>query len=367
MRKVELGVFMPVGSNGFLMSKRTPRYHPTFELHRQIAEIAEDVGLDYLFWMGKWMGFGGATGFWEKTIEPMSMASALAPLTTRLKLFTTINPLLFHPAVAAKVIATIDNISGGRFGINIVTGNTLEELEQMGLVPEGYGDYRYEYADEWVRVMKMLWSQERSTFEGRFFKLDNCVSDPKPLSKPYPKIVSAGLSGEGMAFAAKHSDYQFVGIRGEDVARMRAAAAEQGRAVKVVTSMMLLHGETDAAAEKEFAAIRDDLDTEALENLIASFERDNRDSYKDRTSYLRQPNTVGFGSGFPVIGAPDTMAEKLCQLIVESGIDGIQFTFVDFVKDLKFFGQVVLPKLKTLLARHDIVVADAAPPKAAAA
>jgi len=366
MRKVELGVFMPVGSNGFLMSKRTPRYHPTFELHRDIAQVAEDIGLDYLFWMGKWMGFGGASGFWENTIEPISMASALAPLTTRLKLFATINPLLFHPAVAAKIISTVDNISGGRFGINVVTGNTLEELEQMGIVPDGYSDYRYEYADEWLSVAKMLWSEERSTFKGRFFTLDNCVSNPKPLSKPYPKIVSAGLSGDGMAFAAKHSDYQFVGLRPADVLRMRAAAAAQGREVKVVTSMFLVHGETDAAADREFEAIRDDLDVEAVENLIRSFERDNRDSYKDRTSHLRQPNTVGFGSGTPVTGSPDTMAQKLCEMIVESGIDGIQFTFVDFVKDLKFFGTEVLPKLKSMLARHDIVVADA-PAMAAAA
>jgi len=75
---------------------------------------------------------------------------------------------------------------------------------------------------------------------------------------------------------------------------------------------------------------------------------------------------VGFGSGTPVVGAPDTMAEKLAQLIVESGIDGIQFTFVDFVKDLKFFGAVVLPKLKALLAGHDIVVADAPAARVAA-
>ena len=366
MRKVELGVFMPVGSNGFLMSKRTPRYHPTFELHHQIAQVAEDIGLDYLFWMGKWMGFGGESGFWKNTIEPMSVASSLAPLTKRLKLFATVNPLLFHPAVAAKIIATIDNISGGRFGINVVTGNTLEELEQMGVVPEGYGDYRYEYADEWIRVMKMLWSQDRSTFEGRFFKLDNCVSDPKPIRKPYPYLVSAGLSSDGLAFAAKHSDYQFVGLRPADVERTRAAAAAEGRSIKVVTSMLLLHGETDQAAEREFELIREDLDTEALDNLIASFERDNRDSYKDRTSYLRQPNTVGFGSGHPVIGAPDTMAEKLAQLILETGIDGIQFTCVDFVKDLKLFGAVVLPKLKAILAKHDIVVADAPAARVAA-
>ncbi len=113
MRKVELGIFMPVGSNGFLMSKAAPRYHPTFELHSGIARIAEDMGLDYLFSMGKWMGFPGESGFWQNTIEPMSMASAVSSVTSRIKLYSTINPLLFHPAVAAKIIATIDNISGG--------------------------------------------------------------------------------------------------------------------------------------------------------------------------------------------------------------------------------------------------------------
>jgi pyrimidine oxygenase len=135
---------MPVGSNGFLMTKHAPRYHPSFELHKQIAIRADRIGLDYIFSMGKWMGFGGATDFWRETIEPISFASGLAEVTSRIKIFATINPLLFHPAVAAKMIATIDNASRGRFGINIVTGNTLEELEQMGVVPEGYGDYRYE-------------------------------------------------------------------------------------------------------------------------------------------------------------------------------------------------------------------------------
>ena len=356
MRKVELGVFMPVGSNGFLMSRHAPRYHPTFALHRDIAETAEAVGLDYLFWMGKWMGFGGDTNYWENTIEPIVLASAIAPLTRRVKLFSTINPLIYHPAVAAKLIATVDDVSGGRFGINIVTGNTLEELEQMGVVPDGYGDYRYAYAEEWTRVMKLLWTQERTDFDGRFFHLKNCVSGPKPVQKPYPIIVSAGLSDEGLAFAAKHSDYQFVGSRPAEVQRVKSFAAAEGRQVRAVTSMMLLLADTDAAADAEFQSLRDEFDHGALDNLVASFERDNRGSYSDRTGYLRSPTMLGLGAGMPVTGSPGTMAEKLARIIVESGYDGIQFTFVDFVRDLKIFGGQVLPKLKTLLAQHDITV-----------
>lgn len=354
MRRVELGVFMPVGSNGFLMSKAAPRYAPTFALQREIAEIAEAIGLDYLFWMGKWMGFGGETGFWQETIEPIGTAAAIAPLTRRLKLFSTINPLLYHPAVAAKLIATVDQISGGRFGINIVTGNTLEEIEQMGLVPPGYGDYRYEYAQEWIEVVKQLWSQPRTDFDGRFFHLRGCVSDPKPASRPYPTIVSAGLSDEGLAFAARHSDYQFVGLRAAEIRRVKQLAAEQGRSVQVVTSMLLLHGDTDAAARARFETLRDNLDVAAVDNLVASFERDGRESYKDRTAYLRAPTMIGFGAGHPVAGCPDSMAERLAELIVETGLDGVQFTFEDFPRDLRRFGEQVLPKLKAALARHDI-------------
>ena len=226
----------------------------------------------------------------------------------------------------------------------------------MGIVPDGYADYRYDYAEEWMQVVRKLWSQERTTFDGRFFHLKNCVSDLKPVRKPHPIIVSAALSDEGLAFAARNSDYQFVGMRAKDVKRVKDFAAAQGRSVRVITSMFMLHGETDAAADEELRLIRAEIDQGALENLIASFERDNRHTTADRTSYLRSPTLVGFGSGDPVTGTPDTMAEKLTRLIVESGIEGIHLTFVDFVRDLSLFGEQVLPRLKTKLAAHDIVV-----------
>jgi pyrimidine oxygenase len=356
MRKVELGVFMPVGTNGFLLSTRAPPYEPTFASHREIAEIAEAIGLDYLFWMGKWMGFGGESRYWRSTIEPLAVAAAIAPLTKRLKLFATINPLLYHPAVAAKLISTIDDISQGRFGINVVTGNTLEELEQMGVVPDGYAEFRYEYAEEWMQVLRQLWRQERTTFDGRFFHLNNCVSDPKPVRQPHPIIVSAALSDEGLAFAARNSDYQFVGMRSKDVQRVKDFATANGRHVRAITSMFILPGETDAAADEELAKIREGKDFVALENLIASFERDNRHTTADRTAYLRSPTLIGFGSGDPVTGSPETLAAKLADIIVDSGVDGIHMTFVDYARDLKIFGERVMPSLKSRLAARGVAI-----------
>ena len=356
MRKVELGLFMPVASNGFIFSKRTPRYHPSFDLHQRIAAVAEDIGLDYLFWMGKWKGFGGETGFWEQSLEPITLISAIAARTSRLKLFATINPLLFHPAITAKMIATIDDVSNGRVGINVVTGNTLDEYEQMGLVPDGYNEHRYDYAEEWTAVLKALWTQEKVTFDGRFFHLTECVSSPKPRQKPYPLIVSAGTSDEGLRYGAKHSDYAFLGIRPEEIAKVRLYAAEENRTIKIATNIFLLPRDTDAEADREFALLYEQLDFEARDNLIASFDRDNRDSYGKRTSWLKAPNVIGFGSGTPVVGTPATIARKLADLILESGVDALQFTFMDYLKDLTVFHLRIAPVLKELLEREGVSI-----------
>jgi pyrimidine oxygenase len=360
MRRIELGVFMPVGTNGFLMSTTAPQYHPSFALQRKIATLAEEIGFDFLFSMGKWMGFGGESGFWQKTIEPVVMSSALASITSRIKLFATINPLLLHPVVAAKMIATADEISNGRFGINIVTGNTLEELEQMGVVPLDYGTIRYDYADEWLTVIKQLWSQESCNHSGRFFQLSNCVCDPKPIQKPYPTIVSAGLSDEGLQFAARHSDYQFVGARPEKVLAVKAVAAARGRTVKASGNMLIVQGDTDEQALKRFDHIVAGRDEAAFSNLIESFERDQRDSSADRTSFLRNPRMVGFGTGAPLIGSAATIAEKLADIIVTANFDAMQLTFIDFVEDLRSFGQEIYPRLKSCLATYGVSLGEEA-------
>lgn len=86
--------------------------------------------------------------------------SALAAVTSRIGIIATIQPLLFPPAVAAKMAATIDGLSNGRFGINLVTGSFLDEYEQMGVMPPNYAANRYRYAAEWLHVVKRLWAED---------------------------------------------------------------------------------------------------------------------------------------------------------------------------------------------------------------
>jgi pyrimidine oxygenase len=135
MSRLELGVFLPIGNNGFLMSKTAPQYPPSFEMNKQISLLAENLGFDYVFSMSKWRGFGGATHFWDVTLESLSLMTGLAAVTSRIGLIATVQPLLFPPAVAAKMAATVDDISQGRLGLNIVAGSFLDEYDQMGLMP----------------------------------------------------------------------------------------------------------------------------------------------------------------------------------------------------------------------------------------
>ena len=190
-RRVEFGIFMPVASNGFLFSTNAPRYHPTFDHHRRIAQLAEDSGLDYLFWMGSGDD-RRADWVLEQTLEPLTLVSAIAAATERIRLLATINPLPSDPTVAAKMITTIQHVSTCRFGVNVVTGNTLDEIEQMGVVPDGYNEWRYDYADEWMQVVAKLWAEKHVTFDGRFFHLLNCVSEAKTAAQCHARHRQRG-------------------------------------------------------------------------------------------------------------------------------------------------------------------------------
>jgi pyrimidine oxygenase len=201
---------MPVGNNGWIISKNSPQYMPTFELNKQITLLAEEIGFDYIFSMCKWRGFGGATGFWNTTVESMTLTAGLAPLTKRASMIASIAPAIVHPAVFAKMAATLDDVCKGRLMLNIVSAANKTEYAQMGLYPEDFESYRYEYTEEWLQVVKRLWTEERVTHHGQYFDLDECMSLPHPVQKPFPQIVCATSSERGYQFVAEHCDYAFM-------------------------------------------------------------------------------------------------------------------------------------------------------------
>ncbi|MCC7885230.1 LLM class flavin-dependent oxidoreductase, partial [Escherichia coli] len=132
---MKIGVFVPIGNNGWLISTHAPQYMPTFELNKAIVQKAEHYHFDFALSMIKLRGFGGKTEFWDHNLESFTLMAGLAAVTSRIQIYATAATLTLPPAIVARMAATIDSISGGRFGVNLVTGWQKPEYEQMGIWP----------------------------------------------------------------------------------------------------------------------------------------------------------------------------------------------------------------------------------------
>ncbi len=274
--------------------------------------------------------------------------SALAAVTSRIGIIATIQPLLFPPAVAAKMAATIDGLSNGRFGINLVTGSFLDEYEQMGVMPPNYAANRYRYAAEWLHVVKRLWAEDSVTFDGEWFHLKDCRSSPKPVQKPHPFIICAGKSDEGFNFTAREGNYSFISGRSiEDVKnfsrRMKEAAKPLGRKIKTATTLLPIIAETEEAAQAELAVYREGADIEAISNISSYFSNVQRTNARDRVEKMK--NDISY-TGRIVAGPPSKVADAIEDLVVDGQLDSIQVLFPDYIKGLTLFGDQVMPLLR---------------------
>ena len=181
---MELGVFIPIGNNGWLISTTSPQYRPSFDLNREVVQKAERFGFDFALSMIKLHGFGGPSQFWDYNLESFTLMAGLASVTSRIQLFATCAVLTMPPPIAARMAVTIDSISHGRFGINIISGWQRREYTQMGIWP-GAEHYRrrYDYCAEYVAIMRELWETGRSDLKGDFFQMDDCRCLPMPTAQ----------------------------------------------------------------------------------------------------------------------------------------------------------------------------------------
>ncbi len=195
-----LAFSFPFGSRGWLISTTAPETSPTFDLNRTVVQQAEHYGLDFALAMIKLRGFDGPSRYWQDNLEAFTMMAAIAAVTSKIKLYASIALLTLPPALAARMAVTIDSVAPGRFGVNIVTGWQPKEYQQMGLWPgDEHFRRRYDYAAEYVTVMKDLWSKGVSNFKGDYFQMDDCrLSRCHPhrsiSSPPVPVMPACALS-----------------------------------------------------------------------------------------------------------------------------------------------------------------------------
>jgi pyrimidine oxygenase len=344
---MDFGVFIPIGNNGWIISAASPQYMPSFELNKTIVQKAESYGFEFALSMVKLRGFGGKTEFWDHNLESFTLMAGLAAVTEKIRLYASVATLTLPPAIVARMATTIDDISGGRFGINIVTGWNKEEYEQMGLWPgDAYFGERYDYGAEYVTIMRELWSKGRSNFKGKYFQMEDCLLSPRPRGDV--KIVCAGQSERGMRFTAEYGDYNFVigngGIEGLTGVnhQLLQEAAKTGRPIGSYPLYIIIIDDTDAAAEAKVERYRDGADLDALAYMSGQAGMDTAGATAARIAEMK-------GSMFfnieVIAGSPATVAERIDGIAAVEVIAGIMCVFDDFVEGIERFGTEVMPKL----------------------
>lgn len=350
MQPVELGVFLPVGNGGWITSTTSPQLPATYEYNKQVTLLAEDLGFDFALSMAKWRGYGGPSQHWDFTLESLTTMAGLAEATSRIGVWGTVHTMIFHPAVVAKMVAVLDQISGGRFGINLVAGSNPVDQGQMGLWRDLDHDGRYALAEEWITVAKRLWTEDRVNHQGEFYQLEDCMSNPKPAKAP--PIICAGASDRGFRFTIKNCTGSFLlGSNRDDFVktglRAKELAAEVGRDdFKTYGLFTIVPGATDKEAQERVDYYNSGVDTVALDNQTMEYSKDA--SLKQNTMakrFIAQGEQRNSMSTAALIGSPATIADKLAYIVKNAKLDGITVIVPDFIDDLRTIGTEVVAGL----------------------
>jgi pyrimidine oxygenase len=351
---MKLGIFIPIGNNGWLISENAPQYMPSFDLNKEIVLKAEHYGLDFALSMIKLRGFGGKTEFWEHNLESFTLMAGLAAVTSKIKLFATAATLTLPPAIVARMASTIDSISHGRFGVNLVTGWQRPEYSQMGLWPgDEFFSTRYDYLAEYAQVLRDLWATGHCDLKGQHFQMEDCRVSPRPQADM--KLICAGSSDAGMAFSAQYADYNFCFGKGVNTPtafapaaeRLIAATAKTGRHVTSYVLFMVIADETEAAARAKWEHYKAGADQEAIKWLGDQAAVDTKSGSDTNVRQMSDPTSaVNINMG-TLVGSYEQVARMLDEVASVPGTEGVMLTFDDFLGGMDAFGERIQPLMKT--------------------
>lgn len=346
---MKLGVMAFNCSGGSAVTTAPEAWPMTWPDNVRLAQLADRAGMEALLPVGRWKGYGGPSNFNNRTFESFTWAAGMAAVTERIAVLATVHAPLVHPVAAAKQAATIDHISGGRFVMNIVCGWFKEEFEMFGAEWRGH-DRRYEYAAEWLDLMRRAW-REREAFDyaGEFFQGRGIWSEPKPLQGDALPIMNAGSSSVGQRFSAENCDMNFVMLRQKDEASDRAQignlkfmAAEKGRSAQCWIHGYAVVRKTEAEAQRALARYVNDLgDDVAVANMLATFGMESETLEPAVMDAFRFHFKAGHG-GYPLVGTPESVVAQLARLR-EMGVDGVLLSWLDYLGEGAQWVEEVMP------------------------
>jgi alkanesulfonate monooxygenase SsuD/methylene tetrahydromethanopterin reductase-like flavin-dependent oxidoreductase (luciferase family) len=313
----------------------------------RIARAAEAAGFEAIIPVARWRSPSDtADPSAHRSFETFTWAAGVAASTETIQVFATFHVPTVHPVRAAKEIATVDHISGGRLGVNVVAGWNMTDFQMFGIELAEH-DQRYEIAGEWMEFLDRIFTGEQPfDFTGRWYEANSVISEPRPVQTPGPLVMSAGFSPAGREFAARHADINFVITPDRSAAREAITAAKQrardvyGRELKVFGAAHILCRDSDAAAQAEYRRVVHEHGDRAG---AAAAIRGLMGGSQSAEFAPEMEEAAIFGVfATPMVGSPEHVVEQFAAMR-EDGLDGAAVSWVDYEEGIEQFGAELAP------------------------
>lgn len=360
---LKLGIFGANCVSGRTYAALPERWDASWEHNVALAQLTEAVGLECMIPIARWKGYGGVSNPNGSSFETLAWACGLLASTQRLAVFCTLHVPLYHPLLAARQMATVAHVGAGRLGVNLVCGWNEDEFQMFGLTKQEH-DERYAQGAEWWQIVQQIWAgTDPFDYQGHYYQLRGVEGLPRPYGGQTPLMMNAGSSPAGRQFAIQHSDLHFDALHTLEDSRTRLGetkrlARQHGREIQVWTPVGIVCRPSQRQAEDYMHHVVEHADWGALGYLterqtVEAEARPDAEVIRQRRASVQVARRVLARSAYCTIGDPDAVARELA-LLASLGFDGLAINFVDYLAELPYFVETVLPRLERLGLRAPI-------------
>ena len=342
------GYWLPV-FGGWLRNVENENMQATWTYVKKLAQRSEAIGFDLTLIAE--LNLNDIKGMEAPYLDAWSTAAALAAVTERIELMVAVRPTFHLPALLAKQAANIDHISNGRLTLNVVSSWWAEEARKYGVTFEQHDD-RYARTREWLDVLDGTWKQEHFSYSGKYYRVEDNVLEPKPVSKPRPTLYAGGESPAAKELIAEKCDaYLMHGDPpervGEKIKDLRERRARHNLPpLKFGVAGYAVVRETQREAEDEVRRITDVQQSAAgyanYQECLAGSQLEQRVSLDDYSVSNR-----GLRSG--LVGTPEQVAERLAEF-EKVGVDLVLLQFSPQLEEMEHFARTMIKRSSSVSA-----------------
>lgn len=343
------GYWLPV-FGGWLRNVEEEDMEASWPYISRLARRSEEIGFDLT--LVAELNLNDIKGPEAPSLDAWSTAAALAAVTHRLELMVAVRPTFHNPALLAKQAANIDHISNGRVSLNVVSSWWAEEARKYGVQFDQHDD-RYARTSEWLDVVDQAWKADHVTYHGKYYRVDDLVLQPKPVSRPRPVIYAGGESEAAKNLIAQKCDaYVMHGDPPEKVReKIRDLSARREKfglpRMQFGVAAYAIVRDSDREAQKDLQRITDVKQNAAgyqnYQQWLANTQLEQRVSLEDYSVSNR-----GLRSG--LVGKPEDVSERIAEF-EDAGVDLLLLQFSPQLEEMERFSSQVIRSGARALAK----------------